>query len=425
MSIPGRDSGRCSSARSPSAASPAWQRYYEQPDQRDLPKKGRCFDNLIGLAIPAFVDAQGRSGHAGAPAGRRLRPSAGLRGRSRASRSSLARRPSTPGQAAHLGGGGRGELPDEVGEHRRLGRTTARFRAAGPLFPVAPKTVRICVFRTPPNRLRGRELRPRLPSRCVPDPAAAPGAHRPRAEARLPEAAHVRGSSQKPGLGSECRARRLLPRRASRSHGRHRRTRCGQRDPRRMMRGALCTAVVAAAVICGGAAASPHHAVTRAEARARLGRLLGVKPQQMWRAWTAVGASSVVLEWRAYAPHAQDSGRRRPCRRHSRSLLPRPSGRLGGHRRGWADRGRLHPDAASSRSAAALDRASPLRSSRLSQTIRRWSALVAASRPAEDRPGQGDLEAAELGRPQGQAAGHLARPVPAWRTAASASRGWR
>ena len=72
-----------------------------------------------------------------------------------------------------------------------------------------------------------------------------------------------------------------------------------------MMRGALCTAVVAAAVICGGAAASPHHAVTRAEARARLGRLLGVKPQQMWRAWTAVGASSVVLEWRAYAPHAK------------------------------------------------------------------------------------------------------------------------
>ena len=36
------------------------QRYYEQPDQRDLPKKGRCFDNLIGLAIPAFVDAHGR-----------------------------------------------------------------------------------------------------------------------------------------------------------------------------------------------------------------------------------------------------------------------------------------------------------------------------------------------------------------------------
>ncbi len=72
-----------------------------------------------------------------------------------------------------------------------------------------------------------------------------------------------------------------------------------------MKRGALCTAVVVAAVICGGAAASPHHTVTRAEARARLGRLLGVKPQQMWRAWTAVGTSSVVLEWRAYAPHAK------------------------------------------------------------------------------------------------------------------------
>ena len=72
-----------------------------------------------------------------------------------------------------------------------------------------------------------------------------------------------------------------------------------------MKRGALCTAVLVAAVIGGGAAASPHHAVTRAEARTRLGGLLGAKPQRMWRAWTAVGTSSVVLEWRAYAPHAR------------------------------------------------------------------------------------------------------------------------
>lgn len=72
-----------------------------------------------------------------------------------------------------------------------------------------------------------------------------------------------------------------------------------------MKRASLCATFAAAAVICGGAAASPHHTVTRAEARARLGRLLGVKPQQMWRAWTAVGESSVVLEWRAYAPQAR------------------------------------------------------------------------------------------------------------------------
>ena len=72
-----------------------------------------------------------------------------------------------------------------------------------------------------------------------------------------------------------------------------------------MKRGMLCATFAVAAVVCGGAAASPHHSVTRAEARTRLGRLLGVRPQQMWRAWTAVGTSSVVLEWRAYAPHAR------------------------------------------------------------------------------------------------------------------------
>lgn len=72
-----------------------------------------------------------------------------------------------------------------------------------------------------------------------------------------------------------------------------------------MRRGVLCVAFAAVAVMCGRAAASPHHSVTNAEARARLGRLLGVKPRQMWRAWTDVGTSSVALEWRAYAPHAK------------------------------------------------------------------------------------------------------------------------
>ena len=73
----------------------------------------------------------------------------------------------------------------------------------------------------------------------------------------------------------------------------------------RMKRGILCAACVAAAAICGGAAADPHHTVTKAEARARLSRLLGAKPQQMWRAWTDVGPGSVALEWRAYTPQAR------------------------------------------------------------------------------------------------------------------------
>jgi hypothetical protein len=72
-----------------------------------------------------------------------------------------------------------------------------------------------------------------------------------------------------------------------------------------MKRGMLCAAFAAAAVTSGGAAASPHHTVTRAEAVSRLGRLLGAKPQQVWRAWADVGTRSVKLEWRAYAPQAR------------------------------------------------------------------------------------------------------------------------
>lgn len=72
-----------------------------------------------------------------------------------------------------------------------------------------------------------------------------------------------------------------------------------------MKRGALCAIVAVAAATCGGAAASPHHTITRAQAVARLGKLLGVQPQQVWRAWADVGTTSVALEWRAYSPHAR------------------------------------------------------------------------------------------------------------------------
>lgn len=63
-----------------------------------------------------------------------------------------------------------------------------------------------------------------------------------------------------------------------------------------MKRVVLCATVAVAAAVCGGAAASPHHTVARAEAQARLGRLLGARPQQIWRAWAAVGTSAVALE---------------------------------------------------------------------------------------------------------------------------------
>jgi hypothetical protein len=127
------------------------QRYYEQPDERNLPKNGRCFDNLIVLAVPSFVDAHGRW----------VTP---------------VRWPVD--RCGHPLGFGVGHGPPAVRWHvvqvrrikqvisaaavaancpMRWGNTVAwagppRDSTGGPLFPTAPKTVRVCVFRTPPDR---------------------------------------------------------------------------------------------------------------------------------------------------------------------------------------------------------------------------------------------------------------------------------
>ena len=106
-----------------------------------------------------------------------------------------------PDQAAHHGAGGRGGLPNEVGEHRRLGRTTARledWRAA--LHPDAEKSARL---RLPDaaGQLRRRELRPRLPPRRVPHRRLLGALDRRRTETRLREAPHVRGHHREPRLG--------------------------------------------------------------------------------------------------------------------------------------------------------------------------------------------------------------------------------
>ena len=114
-----------------------------------------------------------------------------------------------------------------------------------------------------------------------------------------------------------------------------------------------------------------------------------------------------------------DSCRRRSRRCENRSLLPRSRGRLDGPRRGRADRGRLLPDAASSHPPAALDD-HPFLARLGSREQRSAGQPGAASHQADDRPRQGDLEAEELGRPQRQAAGHLARPVPARRRSRTA-----
>ena len=130
------------------------QRYFERPDGPDLPKNAVCSTVLIVTLVPIFVDARGQS---------------------------LVPRTPVDGCYHPLDGG-----PPEVRWHvvrvhrvkqilsaaavaascpMRWGNSVAwagppRNSAGGPLFHVAPKTVRVCVFRTPPDRFAvGRFVR--------------------------------------------------------------------------------------------------------------------------------------------------------------------------------------------------------------------------------------------------------------------------
>jgi hypothetical protein len=126
------------------------QRYYEQPDDRNLPKNVICDAVLVGLPIPAFFDAHGRwvvpvrwpEDGCGHPLGyasvhgiptvrwrvvrvRRIRPLV-----------------SAPALAAHCA--------------MKMGNTVAwagprEANHGGPLFDRAPWKARICVYRTPPD----------------------------------------------------------------------------------------------------------------------------------------------------------------------------------------------------------------------------------------------------------------------------------
>ena len=125
------------------------QRYYEQPDERDRPKNGNCFDNLIGLAIPAFVDAQGRwvtpvrwpedgCGHPlGFPFGH-----APPKVRWRVVRVRRVKQLITaPAVAA--------DCPMRWGNTVAWAGPPRDSRTGEPLFTRTPRRVRVCVFRTP------------------------------------------------------------------------------------------------------------------------------------------------------------------------------------------------------------------------------------------------------------------------------------
>jgi hypothetical protein len=132
------------------------QRYYEQPDEPNLPKKGvMCSDVLIGVPVPAFVDAHGRwvtpvrwpEDRCGQPVSypptvrwhvvrvRRIRQLV-----------------SAPALAANC--------PMRVGNTVAWAGPPRNARAGSLLFDRTPKRVRICVYRTPPDNFAvGRFVR--------------------------------------------------------------------------------------------------------------------------------------------------------------------------------------------------------------------------------------------------------------------------
>jgi hypothetical protein len=164
-----------------------------------------------------------------------LRSTAGPRAGRKAAWCPLAHRPGTTGKTDRLGSRARGEVPDEGGEHGRVGRSVRGHQRRTAVRPYAEESPRL---RLPDaaESFRGRVLRARLQSRRNEDPAAR-STHRPRSETRLSEAAQLRLRRQRPRVGSGCRAGRLLSRRAAGSHIRQREAGRDQRTPRRALNG--------------------------------------------------------------------------------------------------------------------------------------------------------------------------------------------
>ena len=128
----------------------AWQRYFEQPDEPNSPQNGACTDNLIVIPVPTFVDSRGRSLVPRTPVDRCGHPVRWPNGtrfpRVRWHVISVHRIKQVITPAAVAAG-----CPMEWGNSVAWAGPP-RDSTGGPLFPVAPKTVRACIFRTPPDR---------------------------------------------------------------------------------------------------------------------------------------------------------------------------------------------------------------------------------------------------------------------------------
>jgi hypothetical protein len=129
---------------------PAFQRYFEQPDEPNVPKNGICTADLRGILVPVFVDRDGhtlvprtpvdRCGHPlGLPEGEKP-----MRVRWHVVRVRRIKQVITAAAVA-------ANCPMRWGNTVAWAGPPRDSTTGGPLFTVAPRTVRVCVFRTPPN----------------------------------------------------------------------------------------------------------------------------------------------------------------------------------------------------------------------------------------------------------------------------------
>lgn len=129
---------------------PAYQRYFEQPDEPNRPKNGICTADLRGIIVPAFVDHRGRALVPRTPVDRCHHP-LGLPKGKRPLRLRWhvvwVHRIKQVISAAAVAA----DCPMAWGNSVAWAGPP-RDSSGGPLFTAAPKTVRICVFRTPPDR---------------------------------------------------------------------------------------------------------------------------------------------------------------------------------------------------------------------------------------------------------------------------------
>jgi hypothetical protein len=122
------------------------QRYFEQPDQPDLPKNVACVTALVGMLVPVFVDARGDWLAPRTPVDGCGFPSGSVSGQVApdvrwrvVSTHRIKRLVSAPALASNCPMRWKNAMAGTGWPHDRQG---------GRLFAVAPKTVHVCVFRT-------------------------------------------------------------------------------------------------------------------------------------------------------------------------------------------------------------------------------------------------------------------------------------